>query len=228
MIRSLMYLTSSKLDILFAICACARFQVTPKVSHLHAVKRIFRHLKGKPHLGWWYPRDSPFNMVAYSDSDYARASINRKSTTGGCQFLGFRLISWQCKKQIVVSTSSTKAKYVAVVSCYAQVLWIQNQLLDYGHFITAVSYELMLFSLTKVAAVNLMLLVKKVNDAVQLRVLIDGKKVVVLEAIIRRDLHLDDAKGVECFPNKEILRSLHAWVMKSLLQSYEVIYTLLY
>nr|GEV81547.1 hypothetical protein [Tanacetum cinerariifolium] len=132
MIRSLMYLTSSKLDILFAICACARFQVTPKVSHLHAVKRIFRHLKGKPHLGWWYPRDSPFNMVAYSDSDYARASVNRKSTTGGCQFLGFRLISWQCKKQIVVSTSSTKAKYIAVVSCYAQVIWIQNQLLDYG------------------------------------------------------------------------------------------------
>nr|GEX07236.1 hypothetical protein [Tanacetum cinerariifolium] len=83
MICSLMYLTSSRLDIMFAVCACARFQVTPKVSHLHAVKRIFRYLKGKPYLGLWYPKDSPFNLVAYSDSDYAGASLDRKSTTGG-------------------------------------------------------------------------------------------------------------------------------------------------
>nr|GEW18441.1 DNA-directed DNA polymerase [Tanacetum cinerariifolium] len=69
-------------DIMFAVCACARFQVTPKLSHLYAVKRIFRYLKGKPHLGLWYPRDSPFNMVAYSDSDYAGACLDRKSTTG--------------------------------------------------------------------------------------------------------------------------------------------------
>nr|GEX26457.1 putative ribonuclease H-like domain-containing protein [Tanacetum cinerariifolium] len=82
MIGSLMYLTSSRPDIMFAVCACARFQVTPKVSHLHAVKRIFRYLKGKPHLGLWYPRNSPFNLVAYSDSDYAEASLDRKSTTG--------------------------------------------------------------------------------------------------------------------------------------------------
>nr|GEZ05762.1 uncharacterized mitochondrial protein AtMg00810-like [Tanacetum cinerariifolium] len=88
MIRSLMYLTSSRPDIMFAVCACARFQVTPKVSHLHAVKRIFRYLKGKPHLGLWYPKDSSFNLVAYFDSDYARASLDRKSIIGGCQFLG--------------------------------------------------------------------------------------------------------------------------------------------
>nr|GEU36654.1 uncharacterized mitochondrial protein AtMg00810-like [Tanacetum cinerariifolium] len=110
---SLMYLTSSRPDIMFAVCACARFQVTPKVSHLHAVKRIFRYLKGKPHLGLWYPKDSPFDLVAYSDSDYAGASLDRKSTTRGCQFLGYRLISWQCKKQTVVATSSTEAEYVA-------------------------------------------------------------------------------------------------------------------
>nr|GEX47823.1 putative ribonuclease H-like domain-containing protein [Tanacetum cinerariifolium] len=84
MIGSLMYLTSLRLDIMFAVCACACFQVTPKASHLHAVKRIFRYLKGKPHLGLWYPKDSPFNLVAYSDSDYAGASLDRKSTTGGC------------------------------------------------------------------------------------------------------------------------------------------------
>nr|GFA23059.1 hypothetical protein [Tanacetum cinerariifolium] len=81
MIGSLMYLTSSRPDIMFSICACARFQVTPKASHLHAVKRIFRYLKGKPYLGLRYPKDSPFNLVAYSDSDYAGASLDRKSTT---------------------------------------------------------------------------------------------------------------------------------------------------
>nr|GFB04942.1 putative ribonuclease H-like domain-containing protein [Tanacetum cinerariifolium] len=107
MIGSLMYITSSRPDIMFAVCACAHFQVTPKASHLHAVKRIFRYLKGKPHLGLWYPKDSPFDLVAYSDSDYAGATLDRKSTTGGCQFLGCRLISWQCKKQTVVATSST-------------------------------------------------------------------------------------------------------------------------
>nr|GFB02886.1 uncharacterized mitochondrial protein AtMg00810-like [Tanacetum cinerariifolium] len=134
MIGSLMYLTSSRPDIMFAVCACARFQVTPKVSHLNAVKRIFRHLKGKPHLGLWYPKDSPFDLVAYSDSDYAGASLDRKSTTRGCQFLGWRLISWQCKKQTVVATSSTEAEFVAAASGCAQVLWMQNQLLDYGVF----------------------------------------------------------------------------------------------
>nr|GEX34412.1 hypothetical protein [Tanacetum cinerariifolium] len=108
MLGSLMYLTSSRPDIMFAVCACARFQVTPKASHLHAVKRIFRYLKGKPHLGLWYLKDSPFDLVAYSDSDYAGASLDRKSITGGYQFLGCRLISWQCKKQTVVATSSTE------------------------------------------------------------------------------------------------------------------------
>nr|GFA43972.1 hypothetical protein [Tanacetum cinerariifolium] len=97
MIGSLMYLTSSRPDIMFAVYACARFQVTPKASHLHAVKRIFRYLKDKPHLGLWYPKDSTFDLVAYSDSDYA-----------------------------VVATSSTKAEYVAAASCCAQMLWIQN------------------------------------------------------------------------------------------------------
>nr|GEW18643.1 zinc finger, CCHC-type [Tanacetum cinerariifolium] len=113
MIGSLMYLPSSKPYIMFAVCACACFQVTPKTSHLHVVKRIFRYLKGKPYLGLWYPKDSPFNLVAYSDSDYASASLDRKSTTGGCQFFGCRLISWQCKKQTVVAISSTEAEYVA-------------------------------------------------------------------------------------------------------------------
>ncbi|GJY53585.1 putative ribonuclease H-like domain-containing protein [Tanacetum coccineum] len=108
MIGSLMYLTSSRPDIMFAVCACARFQVNPKSSHLHAVKRIFRYLKGQPKLGLWYPKDSPFDLVAYTDSDYAGASLDKKSTTGS-------------------------SEYIAASNCYGQVLWIQNQLLDYGY-----------------------------------------------------------------------------------------------
>ena len=133
MIGSLMYLTASRPDIMFSVCACARFQVSPKVSHLEVVKRIFRYLKGQPKLGLWYPNNSPFDLIAYSDSDYAGATMDRKSTTGGCQYLGHRLISWQCKKQTVVANSTTEAEYVAASSCCGQVLWIQNQLLDYGY-----------------------------------------------------------------------------------------------
>ncbi|GKD32472.1 putative ribonuclease H-like domain-containing protein [Tanacetum coccineum] len=132
MIGSLMYLTASRPDIMFVVCACVRFQVTPKMSHLHVVKRIFRYLKGQPKLGLWYPKDSPFDLEAFSDSDYAGASLDRKSTIGGCQFLGKRLISWQCKKQTIVANSTTKAEYVAAANCCGQVLWIQNQMLDYG------------------------------------------------------------------------------------------------
>ncbi|GKC15025.1 ribonuclease H-like domain-containing protein [Tanacetum coccineum] len=93
MIGSLMYLTSSRPNIIFVVYACARYQVNPKVSHLYAVKRIFRYLKGQLKLGLWYLKDSPFDLVAYTDSDYAGASLDRKYTTGDCQFLGCRLIS---------------------------------------------------------------------------------------------------------------------------------------
>ncbi|GJV12723.1 putative ribonuclease H-like domain-containing protein [Tanacetum coccineum] len=116
MIGSLMYLTASRPDIMFAVCACSRFQVTPKTSHLSAVKRIFRYLKGKPKLGLWYPRVSSFDLESYSDSDYAGANLDRKSTTGGCQFLRRRLISWQCKKKTIMATSTTEAEYVAVAN----------------------------------------------------------------------------------------------------------------
>nr|GEZ31408.1 hypothetical protein [Tanacetum cinerariifolium] len=220
MIRSLMYLTLSRPDIMFAICVCSRFQVTPKVSHLHAVKRIFRYLKGKSYLGLWYPKDSPFNLVAYFDSDYDGASLDRKSTTGDCQFLGCRLISWQCKKQTVISTSSTEAEYVVAASCCAQVLWIQNQILDYGARFDQIVYFLNAHTIQYALVVNPTIYVscikqfwvtatiKKVNDVVQLCALIDGKKVVVSEAIIQRDLHLDDVDGVECLPNEEIFEEL--------------------
>nr|GEV94887.1 hypothetical protein [Tanacetum cinerariifolium] len=207
MIGSLMYLTSSRPDIMFVIYACAHFQVTPKASHLHTVKRIFRYLKGKPHLGLWYPKDSPFDLVAYSDSDYAGASIDRKSTTGRCQFLGCRLISWQCKKQTVMATSSTEAEYVAAISCCTQVLWIQNQLLDYG----SIKYALTVNPNMYVSCIKQFwttVAVKKVNGVMRLQALVDKKKVVVLEATIRDTLGLDDVDGVECLPNEEIFTEL--------------------
>nr|GEW45755.1 putative reverse transcriptase, RNA-dependent DNA polymerase [Tanacetum cinerariifolium] len=224
MIGLLMYLTSSRPDIMFLVCACARFKVTPKALHLHAINGIFRYLKGKPHLGLWYPKDSPFDLVAYSDSDYAGASLDRKSTTGGCQFLGCRLISWQCKKQTVMATSSTKAEYVVVASCCAQVLWVQNQLLNYGDEkvgievsaidlqvsavrFTAVSSKVSVVCSIKYAlTVNLNIYVscikqfwtsvamKKVNDVTRLQALVDKKKVVIMEASIRDALRLDDAE----------------------------------
>nr|GEW07042.1 hypothetical protein [Tanacetum cinerariifolium] len=122
MIGLLMYLTSLRPYIRFVVCACARFQVNPKISHLHAVKKIFRYLKGQPKLGLWYPKDSPFDLVAYTDSDYAIASLDRKSTTGCCQFLGCRLISWYRKKHTVVANSKTEAKYITASNCYGQVL----------------------------------------------------------------------------------------------------------
>ncbi|GJT23452.1 hypothetical protein Tco_0893389 [Tanacetum coccineum] len=126
MIGSLMYLTTSRPDIMFVVCACARFQVTPKDSHLHVVKKIFRYLKGQPKLGLWYPRDSPFDFEAFSNSDYAGASLDRKSTTGGCQFLGKRLISWQCKKHIIVANSTTKVEYVAAANYCGQTATVRT------------------------------------------------------------------------------------------------------
>nr|GEV74542.1 hypothetical protein [Tanacetum cinerariifolium] len=133
MIGSLMYLIASRPDIMFAVCACVRHQVTPKECHLHAVKRIFRYLKVHSKLGLWYPKDSPFDLVAYSDSDHGGATQDRKSTIEGCQFLGRRLISWQCKKQTIVATSTTKAEYVAAASCCGQVLPL-NTPFDAGRF----------------------------------------------------------------------------------------------
>ncbi|KAI3667117.1 hypothetical protein L6452_42165 [Arctium lappa] len=126
MIGSLMYLTTSRPDIIFPVCVCARFQVKPKQSHLQAGKRIFKYLREKPRLGLWYPYESTFDLIAYSDSDLGGANMDRKFTSGGCQLLGARLVSWQCKKQTTVSLSTTEVEYIAAASCCSQVLWIQN------------------------------------------------------------------------------------------------------
>ncbi|GKB66518.1 hypothetical protein Tco_0927930 [Tanacetum coccineum] len=258
MIGSLMYLTSSRLNIMFAVCACERYQVNPKVSHLHVVKRIFRYLKGKPKLGLWYPKDYLFDLVAYTDSDHAGASLDRKSTTGVCQFLRCRLISWQCKKQTVVANSTTEAEYVAVSKkAKKSVRLIMEKLViresrqrvlvskRIERVVNAGDSKLMLLGITyrcwlyvnaarhnlllsyycwvtyycwwklMLLGINLLLLVmvndveaKIVNGEVQLQALVDRKKIIITESIVRRDLQLEDAEGVDCLPNSTIFEQL--------------------
>ncbi|XP_073152495.1 secreted RxLR effector protein 161-like [Henckelia pumila] len=132
LIGSLLYLTASRPDIVFAVCLCERFQSNPKQSHFIAGKRILRYLKGTQNVGLWYAKHNSFNLVGYSDVDYAGCKLDRKSTSGSCQFLGDRLISWFSKKQTSIATSTTEAEYLAAGSCCAQLLWIQQQLRDYG------------------------------------------------------------------------------------------------
>ncbi|GJW65403.1 putative ribonuclease H-like domain-containing protein [Tanacetum coccineum] len=218
MIGSLMYLTSSRPDIMFAVCACARFQVTPKVSHLYAVKRIFRYLKGQPKLGIWYPKDSQFDLEAYTDSDYAGASLDGKSTTRGCQFLGSRLISWQCKKQTVVANSVTEAEYVAAPRevNYVNMQRIMHKCcLKWNGTATNDEIQVSVVGLTYYYAVTVNPTIytscikqfwatakaKTVNGEVQIQALVDGKKVIVTETSVRRALQLKDA---EVFLDKQV------------------------
>ncbi|KAJ9553055.1 LOW QUALITY PROTEIN: hypothetical protein OSB04_017100 [Centaurea solstitialis] len=133
MIGSLWHLTASRPNIMFSTCICARYQAYPKESHLNAMKRILRYLKKTPSLGLWYPLHSSFDLVAYTDSDYGGCQVDRMSTSGSCQFLGGKLVSWSSKKQKCVSTSTAEAEYVAAASCCSQALWMQTQLRDYGY-----------------------------------------------------------------------------------------------
>ncbi|XP_052627148.1 uncharacterized mitochondrial protein AtMg00810-like [Lactuca sativa] len=121
MIGSLMYLTASRPDVMFVVCQCARYQANPKLSHLLAVKRIFRYLKGCPKLGLWYPKNPEFDLYAFADNNYGGCELDRKSTSGGCQFLGDRLVSWQWKKQQTISTSTAEAEYVVASACCSQI-----------------------------------------------------------------------------------------------------------
>jgi len=132
MIGYLLYLTSSRPDIMFAVCYCARFQESPREPHLTAVKNILRYVKRTTSLGIWYPPGSGFVIQVYSDADLGGCGLDRKSTSGGCQFLDGKLVSWQSKKQTCVSLSTAEAEYIAAASCTSQVIWIHSQLRDYG------------------------------------------------------------------------------------------------
>nr|GEX30093.1 putative ribonuclease H-like domain-containing protein [Tanacetum cinerariifolium] len=192
MIGSLMYLTASRPDIMFAVSACSRHQVTLMSSHLNAVKKIFKYLKGQPTLGLWYPRDSSFLLEAYSDSDYPGSHGDRKSTTGGCQFLGRRLISWHCKKQTVLATSSIEAEYVAAASCCGQASNTAGS--------TSVPAGRTVKQFWSTATMH--------NHEVgpsEIIDTIDGNEVVVTKSLIRTQLQLNDVNGLYEFTLHDVL-----------------------
>ncbi|GJW98008.1 retrovirus-related pol polyprotein from transposon TNT 1-94 [Tanacetum coccineum] len=191
MIGSLMYLTASRPDIMFVVCACARFQVTQKASYLHVVKRIFRYLKHQPKLGLWYPRDSPFELEAFSDSDYAGANLDRKSTTGGCQFLAAH-----CCGQNPVYHSRTKhieIRHHFIRDCYKKrlidVLKIYTDsnvadLLTKGFDVTRISMDLRMdrcsagkfYSYMYLDKHNMVAFLKKPNEGVGFTKVVDFLK----------------------------------------------------
>jgi hypothetical protein len=120
------------------VCMCARFQANPKETHLRAVKRIMRYLVYTPKFGLWYPKGSTFDLIGYSNADYAGCKIDRKSTSGTCQFLGRSLVSWASKKQNSVALSTAEVEYIVVGHCCAQLLWMRQTLRDYGYKLSKV------------------------------------------------------------------------------------------
>ncbi|GJZ15286.1 retrovirus-related pol polyprotein from transposon TNT 1-94 [Tanacetum coccineum] len=123
---------TSRPDLVFAVCMCTRYQAQPTEKHLHAVKRIFRYLKGTIDMGLWYLKDSSNTLTAYADADHVGCQDTRQSTSGSVQFLGDKLVSWSSKKQKSTAISSTEAKYIALSGCCAQILWMRSQLTNYG------------------------------------------------------------------------------------------------
>nr|GEX80998.1 uncharacterized mitochondrial protein AtMg00810-like [Tanacetum cinerariifolium] len=204
-IGSLMYLTSSRPDIMFAVYACARYQVNPKVSHLHTVKRIFRYLKGQPKLGLWYPKDSPFDLVAYTDSDYARASLDRKSTIRGCQFFGCRLISWKCKNikwlQIPQQKLNMWLLQVVMDKCFGfRINYLIMESDGFEQIVDFLNARPIRYALTINPTIYISYIeqfwstamAKTVNGEAQLHAQVDCKEIVITESFIRRDLKLAD------------------------------------
>nr|GEW61215.1 retrovirus-related Pol polyprotein from transposon TNT 1-94 [Tanacetum cinerariifolium] len=132
MIGTLMYLTASRPDLTFVVCMRARYQAKATEKHLHAVKRIFKYLRGTVNRGLWYPKDSSIALTAYVDADHTGYQDTRRSTSISMQLLGERLVSWSSKRQKSAAISSTEAEYIALSGCYAQVLWMRSQHTDYG------------------------------------------------------------------------------------------------
>jgi hypothetical protein len=141
MIGSLLYLTATRPDIQLSVCLCVRFQESPRTSHRQAVKRIFRYLHHTPDFGLWYSTSSSLALHGFSDTDFARCRLDRKSTSRTCQFLGSSLVSWSYRKQSSVAQSTTEAEYVAVASCCSQLLWITYTMSDFGEEYTHVPFS---------------------------------------------------------------------------------------
>nr|GEV62505.1 hypothetical protein [Tanacetum cinerariifolium] len=195
MIGSLMYHTASRPDIMFAVYACARYQ------------------------GIWYPKDSPFDLVAYSDNDYSGATQDRKSTTGGCQFLGRRLISWQYKKQTIVATSTTEAEYVAAASGYGQVLHhsirdcFEKKLISVDHIHTDDNVADLLTKPFGAGRFQYLVFwstarIKTTDEGIKILATVDGKPKTIFESSIRRNLKLRDEVGISSLPDAELFENL--------------------
>ncbi|GJR30938.1 putative ribonuclease H-like domain-containing protein [Tanacetum coccineum] len=210
MIGSLMYLPASRPNIMFVVCACARFQVTPKVSHLHVVKRIFRYLKGQSKLGLWYLRDSPFDLEAFFDSDYAGASLDKKSTTGA-EYVA----AANCRGQTVIKEwEDIMERAVTTTSS----LVAEQDILVYvaRHSLTAVRHKLMLPGITYYCwymnhafkSSRQLLRLRQLMGERQIQALVDKKNVIITKKSVRSDLILDDAEGTECLPNDVIFEQL--------------------
>ncbi|GJZ71164.1 hypothetical protein Tco_0635015 [Tanacetum coccineum] len=132
MIGSLLYLTPSRSDIMFSVCLCARFQEVSKTSHLEAVKRIFKYIKGTTHLKIWYPKGTGVETIVYADSDHAGDYVGCKITSDVCTFMRCCLTSWFSTKQIALAISTTKAEYVCAGKACQQALWMKQALVDYN------------------------------------------------------------------------------------------------
>jgi hypothetical protein len=132
MIGSLLYLTTTRLDIQFTVFLCARFQSSPCYSHWTSVQRIFRYLKHTPEFGIWDSAFSSLDLVGFSNADFAGCEIDRKSTSETYHFLGSSLVCWSSEKQSSVAQSTTEAEYVAVATCCSKILWIVHTMRDFG------------------------------------------------------------------------------------------------
>jgi hypothetical protein len=132
MIGSLLYLTASRPDITFAVGVCARYQANPKMSHLTQVKRILKYVNGTSDYGILYAHDENSKLIGYCDADWAGSVDDRKSTSGGCFFLGNNLISWFSKKQNSVALSTAEAEYIAAGSSCSQLVWMKQMLKEYN------------------------------------------------------------------------------------------------
>ncbi|GJV42196.1 putative ribonuclease H-like domain-containing protein [Tanacetum coccineum] len=217
MIRSLMYLTAFRPDIMFVVYACARFQVTPKTSHIHVVKRIFRYLKGQPKLGLWYSRGSPFDLEACSDSDYAGASLDKKLSIGeyvaaaNCYETVYK--EWEDRMERAATTASSleaEQDSGSGPKCQVTILGVQklklglrlhpnSPMIHLSQELTHLEVGRTFWATAKV---------KTVNGERQLQALVDKKKVIITETSIKSDLNLEDACGTDCLPTDTIFEEL--------------------
>ncbi|GKE82203.1 hypothetical protein Tco_1552203 [Tanacetum coccineum] len=122
MVSSLMYLTASRPDLVFAVCMCARYQASPTKKHLEALKRVFRYLKGTINWGLWYPKYTTMALTTYARG----CQDTRRSTSRSAQFLGDKLVSWSSKKQKSTAISTTKDEYIAMSGCCTHILWMRS------------------------------------------------------------------------------------------------------